>query len=132
MIAARKTTIFIPKSTNMILAIGILSVDWSVVAVDFGQRLKELRVQAGMTQLQLAQRMGVTKSVVSFYELQERTPSPDILVKLSGIFKVSTDYLLGLDPRETIDISGLSREDIAIMRALAESLRRKSLYNHGE
>lgn len=132
MIAARKTTIFILKSTNMILAIGILSVDWIVVAVDFGQRLKELRVQAGMTQLQLAQRMGVTKSVVSFYELQERTPSPDILVKLSGIFKVSTDYLLGLDPRETIDISGLSREDIAIMRALAESLRRKSLYNHGE
>ena len=132
MIAARKTTIFILKSTNMILAIGILSVDWSVVAVDFGQRLKELRVQAGMTQLQLAQRMGVTKSVVSFYELQERTPSPDILVKLSGIFKVSTDYLLGLGPRETIDISGLSREDIAIMRALAESLRRKSLYNHGE
>lgn len=132
MIAARKTTIFILKSTNMILAIGILSVDWSVVAVDFGQRLKELRVQSGMTQLQLAQRMGVTKSVVSFYELQERTPSPDILVKLSGIFKVSTDYLLGLDPRETIDISGLSREDIAIMRALAESLRRKSLYNHGE
>ena len=132
MIAARKTTILILKSTNMILAIGILSVDWSVVAVDFGQRLKELRVQAGMTQLQLAQRMGVTKSVVSFYELQERTPSPDILVKLSGIFKVSTDYLLGLDPRETIDISGLSREDIAIMRALAESLRRKSLYNHGE
>lgn len=132
MIAARKTTVFILKSTNMILAIGILSVDWSVVAVDFGQRLKELRVQAGMTQLQLAQRMGVTKSVVSFYELQERTPSPDILVKLSGIFKVSTDYLLGLDPRETIDISGLSREDIAIMRALAESLRRKSLYNHGE
>ena len=106
--------------------------DWSVVAVDFGQRLKELRVQAGMTQLQLAQRMGVTKSVVSFYELQERTPSPDILVKLSGIFKVSTDYLLGIDPRETIDISGLSREDIAIMRALAESLRQKSLYNHGE
>lgn len=132
MIAARKTTIFILKSTNMILAIGILSVDWSVVAVDFGQRLKELRVQAGMTQLQLAQRMGVTKSVVSFYELQQRTPSPDILVKLSGIFKVSTDYLLGLDPRETIDISGLSQEDIAIMRALAESLRRKSLYNHGE
>lgn len=132
MIAARKTTIFILKSTNMMLVIGILSVDWSVVAVDFGQRLKELRVQAGMTQLQLAQRMGVTKSVVSFYELQERTPSPDILVKLSGIFKVSTDYLLGLDPRETIDISGLSREDIAIMRALAESLRRKSLYNHGE
>lgn len=52
--------------------------------MDFGSRLKELRTQAGLTQLQLAQRMGITKSVVSFYELQERTPSPDVLVKLAG------------------------------------------------
>ncbi len=94
--------------------------------MDFGSRLKELRTQAGMTQLQLAQRMGITKSVVSFYELQERTPSPDVLVKLAGIFRVSTDYLLGLDKRETIDVSGLDKKDVAIMRALAESLRKKS------
>ena len=94
--------------------------------MDFGSRLKELRTQAGLTQLQLAQRIGITKSVVSFYELQERTPSPDVLVKLAGIFSVSTDYLLGLDKRETIDISGLSKEDVAIMRALAESLRKKN------
>lgn len=76
--------------------------------------------------MQLTQRMGITKSVVSFYELQEHTPSPDVLVKLAGIFRVSTDYLLGLDKRETIDISGLSKEDVAIMRALAESLRKKN------
>lgn len=94
--------------------------------MDFGSRLRELRTQAGLTQLQLAQRMGITKSVVSFYELQERTPSPDVLVKLAGIFRVSTDYLLGLDKRETLDISGLSKEDVAIMRALAESLREKT------
>lgn len=94
--------------------------------MDFGSRLKELRTQAGMTQLQLAQRMGITKSVVSFYELQERTPSPDVLVKLAGIFRVSTDYLLGLDKRDTIDVSGLDKKDVAIMRALAESLRKKS------
>lgn len=100
--------------------------EWSVILVDFGSRLRELRTQAGLTQLQLAQRMGITKSVVSFYELQERTPSPDVLVKLAGIFCVSTDYLLGLDKRETLDISGLSKEDVAIMRALAESLREKT------
>ena len=94
--------------------------------MDFGSRLKEVRTQAGMTQLQLAQRMGITKSVVSFYELQERTPSPDVLVKLAGIFRVSTDYLLGLDKRETIDVSGIDKEDVAIMRALAESLRKKN------
>ena len=94
--------------------------------MDFGSRLKELRTQAGMTQLQLAQRMGITKSVVSFYELQERTPSPDVLVKRAGIFRLSTDYLLGLDKRETIDVSGIDKEDVAIMRALAESLRKKN------
>ena len=104
----------------------IIVVERSVILVDFGSRLKELRTQAGMTQLQLAQRMGITKSVVSFYELQERTPSPDVLVKLAGIFRVSTDYLLGLDKRDTIDVSGLDKKDVAIMRALAESLRKKS------
>lgn len=97
-----------------------------MIIVDFGSKLKELRTQAGLTQLQLAQRMGITKSVVSFYELQERIPSPDVLIKLAGIFHVSTDYLLGLDKRETIDISGLAKEDVAIMRTLAESLRKKN------
>ena len=47
--------------------------------MDFGNKLKELRLQAGLTQKQLADLIGVTKSVISFYERQERTPSPDVL-----------------------------------------------------
>ena len=93
--------------------------------MDFGSKLKELRTQAGMTQQQLAARIGVTKSVISFYELKERAPSPDVLIKCAGIFHVSTDYLLGLDKSETLDISDLSREDVAILRALTDSLRQK-------
>jgi len=101
-------------------------VEWSVKLVDFGKKLKELRTQANMTQAQLAARIGVTKSVISFYELQERAPSPDVLSKCARIFHVSTDYLLGLDKAETIDISDLSKDDIAILRAMAESLRQKN------
>lgn len=93
--------------------------------VDFGSKLKELRTQAGMTQQQLATLVGVTKSVISFYELRERAPSPDVLIKCAGIFHVSTDYLLGIDKSDTLDISGLSESDIAILRALVESLRQK-------
>lgn len=93
--------------------------------MDFGSKLKELRTQAGMTQQQLATLVGVTKSVISFYELRERAPSPDVLIKCAGIFHVSTDYLLGLDKSDTLDISGLSESDIAILRALVESLRQK-------
>lgn len=100
--------------------------EWGVNIVDFGKKLKELRTQANMTQTQLATRIGVTKSVISFYELQERAPSPDVLCKCARIFHVSTDYLLGLDKAETIDISDLSKEDVAILRAMAESLRQKN------
>lgn len=93
--------------------------------VEFSNRLKELRLQAGLTQLQLAQRLGITKSVISFYELSERAPSPDVLIRLANIFHVSTDYLLGLDKKETLDITGIEEKDVAILRALADSLRNK-------
>ena len=46
--------------------------------MDFGNKLKELRMQNGLTQQQLATQLGVTKSVISFYERQERTPSPEV------------------------------------------------------
>ena len=80
--------------------------------MDFGTRLKELRKQNGLTQQQLAESVGVTKSVISFYELKERAPSPDVLTKLSYIFHVSTDYLLGIERNKTVDVTGLSDEDI--------------------
>ncbi len=95
--------------------------------MDFGTRLKNLRKQAGLTQQQLATQLGITKSVVSFYELQERSPSPDVLVKLAVIFHVSADYLLGLDTRETIDVSDLDEKDVQAVRAIVERLRDKKL-----
>lgn len=93
--------------------------------MDFGTRLKHLRKQAGLTQQQLAAQLGITKSVVSFYELQERSPSPEVLIKLAAIFHVSADYLLGLDTRETIDVSDLDEKDIQAVRAIVERLRDK-------
>lgn len=93
--------------------------------MDFGNKLKELRTQAGLTQKQLADQIGITKSVVSFYELRERTPSPDILVKLAAVFHVSTDYLLGIERGKSIDISGLDSEDEKAVRMVVEQLRKK-------
>lgn len=103
---------------------GILSVEWSVGIVNFGAKLKKLRTQMGLSQKILAERLGVTKSVISYYESQERSPSPDVLIRCSRIFHVSADYLLGLDSKETIDISDLEEEDIAILRKLAERMRK--------
>ena len=63
----------------------------------FGERIKELRQNAGLTQQQLADRIWVSKAAISNYELYERNPSPEILVKLAKVFHVSVDYLLGIE-----------------------------------
>ncbi len=94
--------------------------------VNFGEKLRELRTSFGMTQAELASRLRVTKSVVSYYELHERTPSPDVLIKLADIFHVSTDYLLGIEQRKMIDVSGLSEADIKLILMTVESLREKN------
>lgn len=94
--------------------------------MDFGNKLKELRTQNGLTQQQLATQLGVTKSVVSFYERQERTPSPDILRKLAAVFHVSSDFLLGIDTVKRLDISDLDDDDIQLVSLLVDRLRKKN------
>ena len=95
--------------------------------VDFSTRLKTLRQLAGLTQQQLGAQIGVTKSVISYYELSDRTPSPEVLVKLAGVFHVSTDYLLGLERgQQTVDVTGLDKEDILAVQYMIDALRRKN------
>lgn len=60
-----------------------------------GTRLKELRKEAGITQLELSKILKVTPKAISFYELDERSPSPDMISKIADYFHVSTDYLYG-------------------------------------
>ncbi|KAI4451886.1 HTH-type transcriptional regulator ImmR [Eubacterium plexicaudatum ASF492] len=95
--------------------------------MNFGKTLKRLRLEAGLTQKQLAAQLGVTKSVISFYELQERIPSPAILVKLAAVFHVSTDYLLGIDNVERLDVTGLTKDEVKLVSFMIEALRDKSL-----
>lgn len=96
--------------------------------VNFGNTLKELRQKAGMTQKDLASKVGVTKSVISYYELSERTPSPEMLMKLAAVFHVSTDFLLGFQKQDTIDLSGLNAEDKMLVRTMVDTLRKKEEY----
>lgn len=97
--------------------------------VDFGITLKELRQQAGLTQKQLAERLWLSKATVSYYEQSVRYPSPEILVKLSKIFHVSTDYLLGIEgKKQVLDVTDLSDEEIAFLENAIELLRKN---NHG-
>lgn len=95
---------------------------------NFGKRIKELRLKAGLTQQQLAERIWVSKAAISNYELYERNPSPEILIKLAKVFHVSTDYLLGIETEsQVLDVSGLTDEDIQLLENTTALLRKKNM-----
>lgn len=59
------------------------------------ERLKQLRAEKGMTQVQLAQMLDVSKGTVAMWETSKRKPSFEILSRLSDIFDRRMDYILG-------------------------------------
>lgn len=82
---------------------------------DFSVKLKALRKSKGYSQQALADKLGVTKSLISGYEQDLRLPSLDMLVKISREFGVSSDYLLSLDRQKTINVEALTDRQIAII-----------------
>lgn len=87
--------------------------------------MKILRKNKHLTQQQLADRLGVAKSVVSYYETGDRFPSYDVLIKIARTFHVTTDYLLGMERTHMLNLSGLTEEDIAVVETVADALRKK-------
>lgn len=64
--------------------------------MNFGERLKELRIEKGLTQIQLAKILDISKSNISKYEAGSVEPNLDIITKCAVYFDVYTDFLLGL------------------------------------
>ncbi len=91
--------------------------------VDFGSRLKALRLKANMTQGQLAKKLNLTKSVISAYETDLRLPSYDVLIGIAKIYNVSTDFLLGLERKQEIDLSGLTQDEVDALLNLIRAMR---------
>lgn len=62
----------------------------------YGERIKELRLERGLTQTELAKELGVTQKNISKYELELLDLNTQTICKLCKFFGVSADYLLGL------------------------------------
>lgn len=62
----------------------------------FNYILQELRLDSGLTQDALADKLCVTRSALSKYETGENNPTMDFLIRCSNFFNVSADYLLGI------------------------------------
>lgn len=61
----------------------------------FDERLKLLRKKCGYTQVSLAETLGVSKGTIAMWETGKRTPDFETLIRLSDLFDVRTDYILG-------------------------------------
>lgn len=100
--------------------------------VGLGDKLKELRKEKNLTQQQVADRVNVSKAVISSYELSNRSPSYQTLVKIANLYKVSADYLLGMDERKVIDVTDLTAEQIELLEKLTLEFERSNKANDNE
>lgn len=75
------------------------------------RRIKELRLENHMTQKELSDYLNLTPKMISFYELGQRVPPSDIILKLAEKFNVSTDYLLGKTKTKQGDLPSLTPKD---------------------
>lgn len=87
------------------------------------EQIHLLRTNMGISQIELAKKLGVTKQSVSNWENDNILPSIEMLVKIATFFGVSTDYLLGLDKKRTLDIENLSETQIAHIQLLINDLQ---------
>ena len=90
------------------------------------ERLIEKRKQYNLSRKVVAERIGVSYSTLADYENAYREPSLKILMKLSSLYKCSTDYLLGLEKATQsvpLDTAGLAPQQVAVLQQLIHVMK---------
>lgn len=90
------------------------------------ENIRQLRLARSLSQVDLANALGVTKQSVSNWENNNIQPSIDMLIRLAQFFSVSTDSILGLNHRKYIEISDLTDYQIAHISAIIDDIRDKN------
>ena len=90
-----------------------------------GKRIFELRTAFGWNQVQLADKLNISKQTVSNWENENIQPSIEMLIRLAKLFHTSTDFLLGLSDVTTISVEGLPISFVAHLTQLIEDYKQK-------
>ena len=106
---------------------GFARVVWNLDEVEnmLNERVKILRMARNLSQVELAKKLNVSKQSVSNWENDNIQPSVEMLVKISKVFGVTTDYLLGLEKTSTVSVDGLSDREIASIVEIIECYKSK-------
>lgn len=82
------------------------------------KRIRQLRLQSGLNQVEFARKMNVSKQCVSNWENDNVIPSIEMLIRIADFFRVSTDYLLGRAEENLINADGLTEEQSSHVRMI--------------
>lgn len=88
-----------------------------------GLRIRELRTSFGWSQVELADKLNISKQTVSNWENDNIQPSIEMLMRVAKVFQVSTDYLLGLEEIPRLSIEGLPLSVVAHIALLIEDYK---------
>ena len=91
--------------------------------------IKNLRQQSGLTQSDLAKRLNITRSSVNAWEMGISIPSTQYIVELAELFKVSTDYILGLSRDSVISTASLTEEQTKLLFTLVQYFNKENEKN---
>ena len=90
------------------------------------EKLREIRLAKKISQVELANLLGVTKQSVSNWENDNIQPSVEMLAKISTVLNVSSDFLLSLDNKRFIDVTGLSEETIQHLQLIIDDIKKSA------
>lgn len=107
-----------------------------MLAILFGDTIRDLRYSRRMTQAELAERVGITRPVISAYENNFRQPSHEVLWKMASIFNVSIDYLYNFKNsqriKDNLDLAGMDHEHRFLLEGIAEIIRVNERIAHSD
>ena len=108
---------------------------------NFQNIFKRLRISAGLTQVEMAKKLGISRSTIGMYETGAREPDFETLEKIADFFNVDTDYLLGRTDKITIlpetagqnyiDNRSLTRKDERDIKKILDQTREQLLSQEG-
>ena len=84
------------------------------------ERIKFLRETSGYSQSQLAKKLSISRAAVNAWEMGINVPSTQYVIGLAKIFKVSTDYLLGVDSNLQMNVNELTDDEKEIILRLLQ------------
>jgi transcriptional regulator with XRE-family HTH domain len=74
------------------------------IHMTLGQKLKKLRKDRDLGQVELAKKLGASVVSISNYETDKTIPSSDTLIKIAKVFNITVDYLISGQPQDVIQI----------------------------